>query len=62
MTKGPGQKHFQHSDPEHAAHQNETVRHQDHDAMRKSPTGNRPAGEVAGHPAEQAPKAPHKGQ
>ena len=62
MTKSPGQKHFQREDHEHAAHQTETERHQDHDAMQKSRPIGRSHAEPGGHPVEHAPKSPSKGQ
>ena len=61
MTKGPGQKHYQREDHEHAAHQSEAARHQDHDAAKKpQPTGKGRAGQ--GYPVEHPPKSPRKGQ
>jgi hypothetical protein len=35
MTKGPGQKHYQREDQEHAAHQNEPAR-QNQDVVKKA--------------------------
>ena len=62
MTKGPGQKHFQREDHEHAAHQTEATRHQDHDAMQKGRSGRKGRAERDGHPVERAPNSPQKGQ
>ena len=52
MTKGPGQKHFQREDHEHAAHQTEAERNQDKDAIRKSSRKGRAHVERGGPPIE----------
>jgi len=61
MTKGPGQKHFQREDHEHAAHQAEAERNQNQEAARKSRVGK---GHVdrGGPPIEHAPKSPRREQ
>jgi hypothetical protein len=60
MTKGAGQKHFQREDHAHAAHQEEAARPKDRDAVNKVKPGANPG--PGGHPVEQPPKSPHKGQ
>ena len=62
MTKGTGQKHFQREDHAHEAHQTEAARHQDHDSMKKPRSVGKDHAEHDGHPAEQRPKSPQKGQ
>ncbi|MBV9860556.1 MAG: hypothetical protein JO267_00240 [Alphaproteobacteria bacterium] len=63
MSKGPGQKHYQPTDHEHAAHQSEAARPR---GERAATAARRPARENriehGGHPVEQAPKSPRKGQ
>jgi len=61
MTKGPGQKHYQHEDQEHAAHQNEAARENQQAATKAQPVEKKHA-QQGGHPVEGHPKSPHKGQ
>jgi len=61
MTKGPGQKHYQHEDQEHAAHQNEAARQNPKVMKKTQPIGKSPA-QYDGHPIEGHPKSPQKGQ
>ena len=61
MTKGPGQKHYQPEDHEHAAHQSEAAGRQERDAMKAQPRGKREA-QHGGHPVQGHPKSPRRGQ
>jgi hypothetical protein len=61
MTKGSGQKHYQREDHEHAAHQTEASRPQDHTSGKAKPIGKGLA-KQEGHPVEGHPKSPQKGQ
>ena len=61
MTKGPGKKHYQPEDHEHAAHQSEAAGHQERDAKKVRPTG-MSDGQHGGHPVEGHPKSPRRGQ
>jgi len=60
MTKGPGQKHYQPEDHEHAAHQREAADHQEHDTKTVRSMGR--DGRNGGHPVERHPKSPRRGQ
>lgn len=61
MTKGPGQKHYQREDHEHAAHQSEAADNKGHHAKTVQPMG-KSDGKHAGHPVEGHPKSPRRAQ